>query len=253
MTDAPELLREPVLSTTAPGSQASDETAAPAVSAHEVCRTFKSPDGHDLRVLRGVDLEVGRGEMVAIMGPSGAGKSTLLHVIGALDEPTSGTVRIAGRKLNGLADAEVARLRNELVGFVFQFHHLLRDFTALENVMLPKLIAGVEHEEAESRAAALLEQVGLGERLHHRPNKLSGGEQQRVAVARALVNEPPLLLADEPSGNLDTETSKRLHDVLFALVEDHGSALVVVTHDRELAERAGRVRRLVGGVLEPAE
>lgn len=201
-------------------------------------------------MLRGVDLEIGQGEMMAIMGPSGAGKSTLLHVLGALDQPTSGSVEIAGRRLDGLADAEVARLRNELVGFVFQFHHLLRDFSALENVMLPRLIAGVDREEAEARAVVLLEEVGLGERLRHRPNKLSGGEQQRVAVARALVNEPPLLLADEPSGNLDTETSKRLHDVLFGLVEHHGSALIVVTHDRELAERAGRVQRLVDGVLE---
>lgn len=201
-------------------------------------------------MLRGVDLEIGQGEMMAIMGPSGAGKSTLLHVLGALDQPTSGSVEIAGRRLDGLADTEVARLRNELVGFVFQFHHLLRDFSALENVMLPRLIAGVDREEAEARAVVLLEEVGLGERLRHRPNKLSGGEQQRVAVARALVNEPPLLLADEPSGNLDTETSKRLHDVLFGLVEHHGSALIVVTHDRELAERAGRVQRLVDGVLE---
>jgi lipoprotein-releasing system ATP-binding protein len=215
-----------------------------------VCRFFRSPDGKELRVLRGVDLEIGQGEMMAIMGPSGAGKSTLLHVLGALDQPTSGSVEIAGRRLDGLADTEVARLRNELVGFVFQFHHLLRDFSALENVMLPRLIAGVDREEAEARAVVLLEEVGLGERLRHRPNKLSGGEQQRVAVARALVNEPPLLLADEPSGNLDTETSKRLHDVLFGLVEHHGSALIVVTHDRELAERAGRVQRLVDGVLE---
>lgn len=230
-----------------------DHEAPAAVSARSVCRNFVGPDGRELLVLRGVDLEVAGGETMAIMGPSGAGKSTLLHVLGALDEPTSGTVRIAGRVLGGLVDAEVARLRNQLVGFVFQFHHLLRDFSALENVMLPQIIAGVERAEARARASELLEQVGLGERLHHRPNKLSGGEQQRVAVARALVNEPPLLLADEPSGNLDTETSKRLHDVLFALVEDHGSALIVVTHDRELAERAGRVQRLVGGVLEPPD
>ena len=252
MTEAPDLVRESVAADAAPGT-AKPEQEKPAVSARGVCRNFLSPDGRELLVLRGVNVEVDRGETMAIMGPSGAGKSTLLHVLGALDEPTSGTVRIAGRTLGGLADAEVASLRNELVGFVFQFHHLLRDFSALENVMLPQIIAGAERAEAESRAAALLVQVGLGERLLHRPNKLSGGEQQRVAVARALVNEPPLLLADEPSGNLDTETSKRLHDVLFALVEDHGSALIVVTHDRELAERAGRVQRLVGGVLEPPD
>jgi lipoprotein-releasing system ATP-binding protein len=252
VTEAPDLVRESAAADAAPGV-AKPEREEPAVSARDVCRNFLSPDGRELLVLRGVNLEVGRGETMAIMGPSGAGKSTLLHVLGALDEPTSGTVRIAGRMLGGLADAEVASLRNELVGFVFQFHHLLRDFSALENVMLPQIIAGTERAKAESRAVALLEQVGLGERLLHRPNKLSGGEQQRVAVARALVNEPPLLLADEPSGNLDTETSKRLHDVLFALVEDHGSALIVVTHDRELALRAGRVQRLVGGVLEPPD
>ena len=253
MTEATNLTREGAHSSAEAASSHAGPGARAAVSASGVRRTFIGPDGRELLVLRGVDLEVARGETMAIMGPSGAGKSTLLHVLGALDEPTSGTVRIAGRRLNGLADVEVARLRNELVGFVFQFHHLLRDFSALENVMLPQIIAGIERAEAETRASALLEEVGLGERLHHRPNKLSGGEQQRVAVARALVNEPPLLLADEPSGNLDTETSKRLHDVLFALVEDHGSALIVVTHDRELAERAGRVERLVGGILEPSD
>ncbi len=253
MTEAPDLVRESVAAAAAPGTATPDPETPPAVSAQGVCRNFLSPDGRELLVLRGVDLSVDHGETLAIMGPSGAGKSTLLHVLGALDEPTSGAVRIAGRRLSGLVDTEVARLRNELVGFVFQFHHLLRDFSALENVMLPQIIAGAERAEAESRATAVLEQVGLAERLHHRPNKLSGGEQQRVAVARALVNEPPLLLADEPSGNLDTETSKRLHDVLFALVEDHGSALIIVTHDRELAERTGRVRQLVGGVLEPPD
>ena len=254
MTDAQDLVRGPAVrgpAGAAVGPERDAGASAPVVSANDVHKSFLSPDGHELRVLRGVDLEIGRGATMAIMGPSGAGKSTLLHVLGALDRPTSGTVRIAGQELDGLAAAELARLRNRLVGFVFQFHHLLRDFSALENVMLPGIISGIERVEAAARARQLLEQVGLGERLHHRPNKLSGGEQQRVAVARALVNEPPLLLADEPSGNLDTETSQRLHDVLFGLVEGHGTALVVVTHDRELAERAGVVRRLVGGVLEP--
>jgi lipoprotein-releasing system ATP-binding protein len=222
-----------------------------AVQALDVHRSFRSPDGRELHVLRGVDLEIERGETIAIVGPSGAGKSTLLHILGALDRPTTGAVRIAGRGVAGLTDRQLARFRNELVGFVFQFHHLLRDFSALANVVLPRLLAGASREEAEERARELLEQVGLGERLSHRPGKLSGGEQQRVAVARALANEPPLLLADEPSGNLDTETSQRLHEVLFSLVDDHGSALVVVTHDRELAGRTGRVLSLVGGVLEP--
>lgn len=222
-----------------------------AVEALDVHRSFQSPDGRELHVLRGVDLKIESGETIAIVGPSGAGKSTLLHILGALDRPTTGAVRIAGRGVAGLTDRQLAHFRSELVGFVFQFHHLLRDFSALENVMLPRLVAGASRGEAEGRARELLEQVGLGERLSHRPGKLSGGEQQRVAVARALTNEPPLLLADEPSGNLDTETSQRLHDVLFELVDDHGSALVVVTHDRELAGRTGRILRLVGGVLEP--
>ena len=257
MSEAP-VRREPgVLADTGavaatPNERPSERGTPPPIFARGVRRTFHSPDGRELRVLRGVDLEVARGETVAIMGPSGAGKSTLLHVVGALDQPTGGEVRIAGRAIEGLSDVEIAGLRNELVGFVFQFHHLLRDFSAVENVMFPRVIAGTGRDEAEERAMRILEQVGLGERLHHRPNKLSGGEQQRVAVARALVNEPPVLLADEPSGNLDTETSRRLHDLLFELVEDHGSALVVVTHDRELAERADRVLRLVDGVLEPS-
>lgn len=238
-------MSEPVVAGAAPS------TGELAVEALDVHRSFQSPDGRELHVLRGVDLEIESGETIAIVGPSGAGKSTLLHILGALDRPTTGAVRIAGRGVAGLGDRQLARFRNELVGFVFQFHHLLRDFSALENVMLPRLVAGASREEAESRARELLEQVGLGERLSHRPGKLSGGEQQRVAVVRALANEPPLLLADEPSGNLDAETSERLHDVLFGLVDDHGSALVVVTHDRELAGRTGRVLRLVDGVLEP--
>ncbi len=238
-------MSEPAVARSAPS------TGELAVEALDVHRSFQSPDGRELHVLRGVDLEIESGETIAIVGPSGAGKSTLLHILGALDRPTTGAVRIAGRGVAGLTDRQLARFRNELVGFVFQFHHLLRDFSALENVMLPRLVAGASREEAENRARELLEEVGLGERLSHRPGKLSGGEQQRVAVVRALANEPPLLLADEPSGNLDTETSQRLHDVLFALVDDHGSALVVVTHDRELAGRTGRVLRLVGGVLEP--
>jgi lipoprotein-releasing system ATP-binding protein len=252
VTQGPEVLPEREAVSTPAGAPAAGSGGPPPIFARSVRRTFYSPDGRELRVLRGVDLDVGRGETVAIMGPSGAGKSTLLHVVGALDQPTSGEVRIAGRSVESLPDVEVAGLRNELVGFVFQFHHLLRDFSALENVMFPRIIGGMARSEAEERARWILEQVGLGERLHHRPNKLSGGEQQRVAVARALVNEPPVLLADEPSGNLDSETSKRLHDLLFELVEEHDSALVVVTHDRELAERAGRVLRLVDGVLQPS-
>jgi lipoprotein-releasing system ATP-binding protein len=219
------------------------------IVAEDVERTFEGATGDPIRVLRGIDLRVERGETVSIVGPSGAGKSTLLHVIGGLDLPTSGHVRLGGRELSRLGDEELARVRNRYVGFVFQFHHLLRDFTALENVMMPQVIAGVGRAGARDRAVRLLTQVGLEHRIEHRPAKLSGGEQQRVAVARALANEPPVLLADEPSGNLDRETSERLHDILFELVERHGTALVVVTHNTSLAGRTDRVLELRDGTL----
>ena len=226
------------------------------VETRDLHRSFADVEGDgrkEIHVLRGVDLAIRSGQTVSIVGPSGAGKSTLLHLLGGLDRPSSGTVLLGGRDLATLADEAVAELRNRHVGFVFQFHHLLRDFSALENVMMPQRIAGVEEEGARRKARELLEQVGLGERAGHRPRELSGGEQQRVAVARALVNEPPLLLADEPSGNLDIDTSERLHDLLFELVEDHGSALVLVTHNLELAGRATRRLRLSEGSLRPVE
>ena len=219
------------------------------IAAQDVERTFEGATGEPIRVLRGIDLEVERGETVSIVGPSGAGKSTLLHVLGGLDLPTSGRVHLGGSELSRLGDEELARVRNRYVGFVFQFHHLLRDFTALENVMMPQVIAGADRVEARDRAARLLTQVGLEKRMEHRPAKLSGGEQQRVAVARALANEPPVLLADEPSGNLDRETSERLHDILFDLVEQHETALVVVTHNTSLADRTDRVLELRDGIL----
>lgn len=219
------------------------------IVAQRVERTFEGATGEPIRVLRGVELVVERGETVSIVGPSGAGKSTLLHVLGGLDLPTSGKVFLGGRNLSEMDDQDLARIRNEYVGFVFQFHHLLRDFTALENVMMPQIIAGVERVRARARAMELLDQVGLSARVAHRPAKLSGGEQQRVAVARALANEPPALLADEPSGNLDRATSERLHQVLFDLVRHHGTALVVVTHNASLAERTDRVLELRDGVL----
>ena len=221
------------------------------VRAERIERKFTGATGEDIRVLRGIDLEVERGHTLAIVGPSGAGKSTLLHVLGGLDLPSAGRIWLGGRELSALPDLELARIRNGYVGFVFQFHHLLRDFTALENVMMPQLIAGIDRRRARQRALDLLEQVGLAGRVEHRPAKLSGGEQQRVAVARALANEPPVLLADEPSGNLDQETSERLHDVLFELVRDHGTALVVVTHNASLADRCDRVLELRDGVLRP--
>jgi len=221
----------------------------PVAEARGLERSFASPDGGSIDVLRGVDLTIEAGDSVAIVGPSGSGKSTLLHLLGALDRPTAGAVWLRGRRLADLSDPELAALRNRYVGFVFQFHHLLRDFTALENVMVPQLVAGAPREAARERALELLDQVGLVPRASHRPRKLSGGEQQRVAVARALANDPPLLLADEPSGNLDQEASDRLHDLLFRLLERHGAALVVVTHSAELAGRARRILRLEAGRL----
>ncbi len=225
-------------------SVAEAATVQPAVEARNVSRTFPSPDGGSLRVLEGIDFSVRPGESVAIVGQSGSGKSTLLQLLGGLDHPTEGEVWLAGQRVSALGDAELAQLRNAHVGFVFQFHHLLRDFTAVENVMVPQLVAGRAREAAHDRAMDLLDQVGLVPRANHRPAKLSGGEQQRVAVARALANAPPLVLADEPSGNLDVEATKRLHDLLFELLARHGTALVVVTHSRELAARAERTLRL---------
>ncbi len=233
---------------TAPAPSA-DAVRPAAVEARGLTRTFPSPAGGSIPVLREIDLVVAPGDSIAIVGPSGSGKSTLLHLLGGLDNPTEGDVWLGGERVSTLADDRLAALRNGFVGFVFQFHHLLRDFTALENVMVPQLIAGVPPDEAETRAMELLDQVGLVPRASHRPRKLSGGEQQRVAVARALVNDPPLVLADEPSGNLDAEATRRLHDLLFELLDRHGTALVVVTHSRELAARAGRVLRLDGGEL----
>ncbi len=223
----------------------------PSVEARGLVRTFPSPDGGTIPVLRGIDFAVPPGASAAIVGASGCGKSTLLHLLGALDQPTRGEVRLGGERVSELGEERLAELRNRFVGFVFQFHHLLRDFTALENVMLPRMIAGASREEAADRAAELLGQVGLADRVSHRPRRLSGGEQQRVAVARALANEPPLVLADEPSGNLDTEATLRLHDLLFEMIDRHGASLVVVTHSRELAGRAARVLRLEGGELFP--
>ncbi|MEP6766892.1 MAG: ABC transporter ATP-binding protein, partial [Gemmatimonadaceae bacterium] len=206
-------------------------------------------DGGIIRVLDDVSLQVTRGEMVAVVGDSGAGKSTLLHVLGGLDAPSSGTVKIVGERITGRLDDEVAALRNRTVGFVFQFHHLLREFSALENVMMPLRIQGVATTEARERATSLLSRVGLGARIHHRPSAMSGGEQQRTAVARALVAKPAVLLADEPSGNLDRNNAERLHALFAELAEDMSLGIVVVTHNQSLASRAHRVLLMEGGKL----
>jgi lipoprotein-releasing system ATP-binding protein len=230
----------------------SSQRASLPVEARGVRRIFVMGDGSELQVLRGVDLAVEKGEAVSIVGASGVGKSTLLHLLGALDRPTAGEIRLGGVSLEGLGPRELARIRNRYVGFVFQFHHLLREFTALENVMMPPLIDGRRRREAEERARNLLQAVGLEKRLGHKPWQLSGGEQQRVAVARALANDPVVLLADEPSGNLDDHTSEGLHDLLFELKQERELSLVLVTHNRELASRADRCLVLVEGRLVPA-
>ena len=202
-----------------------------------------------VEVLRGIDLEVAPGELVAVIGPSGSGKSTLLHLLGGLDVPDGGTVEVAGQDLATLSGGALARFRNRTLGFVFQFHQLLPDFTALENVMMPGRIAGREPGETAAAAARLLAEVGLEERLDHFPSQLSGGERQRVALCRALLLEPPLLLADEPTGNLDPATGDHVFELLRAMALRHGTTMVLVTHNPELARRCSRVYTLDGGIL----
>jgi lipoprotein-releasing system ATP-binding protein len=202
-------------------------------------------------VLDGINLDIRRGEMLAIVGASGVGKSTFLHILGALDRPTSGRILYGDTDVFALDANEVARFRNERVGFVFQFHHLLPEFTALENVMMPALIRRIDRDKAAETAAAILGDVGLGGRIHHRPGELSGGEQQRVAVARALVLGPDVVLADEPTGNLDTHTGDAVHDLLFSINKQKGVTFVIVTHNDKLAVRADRVLRMSEGKLVP--
>jgi lipoprotein-releasing system ATP-binding protein len=212
-------------------------------------RVFAGGDGQPLEILRGIDIEVRRGEFVAIVGSSGAGKSTLLHLLGALDAPTTGDVWLDGSRYADLDPRNAAELRNRKLGFVFQFHHLLREFSALENVMMPLLIGGAAPRQARSRAEEVLSEVGLAGRMTHRPAELSGGEQQRCAVARALVHDPSVVLADEPSGNLDHANAERLHEMFFRLAREYETAVVVVTHNRQLAGRADRVLLLEDGRL----
>jgi lipoprotein-releasing system ATP-binding protein len=214
-------------------------------------KLYRGGDGAPIEVLSDVDLAVARGEFVAIVGASGSGKSTLLHLLGALDTPTAGQVRLDGLVYGEQTAVALAAVRNRKIGFVFQFHHLLREFSALENVMMPLLIAGESESRARSRAEELLAAVGLAGRMTHRPSQLSGGEQQRAAVARALAADPRVVLADEPSGNLDHANSERLHELFARLAREFETALVVVTHNRLLAGRADRVLSLEGGRLVP--
>ncbi len=206
--------------------------------------------GQTLHVLKGIDLNIYPGQVLSIVGPSGAGKSTLLHCIGTLDLPNSGRIRLAGEELTTMSGSRLAAIRNREIGFVFQFHNLLPEFDALENVMMPGLIQGRPRREMEKRAKALLEEVGLGHRATHRPGELSGGEQQRVAVARALVLGPKLLLAVEPTGNLDSATGDAVHDLFFQINREHGTTIVVVTHNPAFAESMPRVVRMKDGKVE---
>jgi lipoprotein-releasing system ATP-binding protein len=203
-----------------------------------------------VEVLKGISLSVSAGETIALVGVSGAGKSTLLHIMGALDRPTSGKVVCNSKDIFQLNDVSLASFRNRSIGFVFQFHHLLPEFSALENVMMPALISGMRKEEAKGLAERLLVDVGLGHRFTHKPGELSGGEQQRVAIARALILSPTLLLADEPTGNLDTKTSEEIHLLLGEIQQQKGMALVIVTHNEGMAARMGRTVRLVDGRIQ---
>jgi lipoprotein-releasing system ATP-binding protein len=247
MTEVPAPRREDQVR--AVDSQSRSPDAPPILVGRGIYRVYFQDDGSELSILEGVEIAVAAGEAVAIMGASGSGKSTLLHLLGGLDRPTRGEVVLGGQNLSALPDAELAIVRNRRVGFVFQFHHLLREFTALENVMMPLLMGDTPDREASARATDLLAEVGLSQRLSHKPWQLSGGEQQRVAVARALANSPAVVIADEPSGNLDTHTAEQLHELFFRLRTEHGIALVLATHNKELADRADRILQLKEGQL----
>jgi lipoprotein-releasing system ATP-binding protein len=224
----------------------------PAIVARRLSKSYLD-GGRTVEVLKAVDLEVAAGEMVAIVGPSGSGKSTLLHLLGGLDAADAGFLRVAGRDLPKLSRADLAAFRNRQLGFVFQFHHLLPDFDALENVMMPGRIAGLPPREVERRAQALLEEVGLSQRLDFFPSELSGGERQRVAICRALLLEPAILLADEPTGSLDPASAEQVFGLLLDLQRRHRTATLLVTHNQGLASRCARILELRGGVLAPFE
>ncbi|WP_439506788.1 ABC transporter ATP-binding protein [Sediminibacterium sp.] len=202
-----------------------------------------------LSVLKGVDISIEKGEIISIVGSSGAGKSTLLHILGTLDRPDSGQIEIAGHLLNSLSSSELAQFRNKHIGFIFQFHHLLPEFDALENVCIPGWIANRSRDQVKQKAIELLNLLGLGDRIHHKPNELSGGEQQRVAVARALINDPLIVFADEPTGNLDSTNARSLHELFTKINEDLGTTFLIVTHNEELAALSSRVLHMRDGLF----
>lgn len=224
-------------------------TNTPLVAVQNVKKSFVH-EGREVPILRGIDLSIDEGEMLCIVGPSGAGKSTLLHLLGTLDLPSEGRILIGGEDVTTYSSSKLADFRNRSIGFVFQFHHLLPEFTALENVMMPGRIRGEAGAELESRARELLAEAGLEKRVTHRPGELSGGEQQRVALARALIMNPRLVLADEPTGNLDSTTSKAMHDLMFGLNKSRGTTFLVVTHSADLAAQMPRVVHMRDGRVE---
>lgn len=222
------------------------------LEATNLWKQYRSGQNDALYVLKGLEIEIYKGELVVIVGPSGSGKSTLLHLLGGLDKPTEGSIHVNGGDLLQMTEERLSRFRNEYLGFVFQFHHLLPEFSALENVCMPSLIQGRKLKDVTARGIGLLSEVGLRDRLDHKPSELSGGEQQRVAVARALMNDPKLILADEPSGNLDEENGHNLHKLLVQLCDDKELTFIIATHNPDLTKRAHRVLRLSDGKLTPA-
>ncbi|MFZ4621264.1 MAG: ABC transporter ATP-binding protein [Bacteroidota bacterium] len=219
------------------------------LEARNIKKWYPTGDQSRLEVLKGVSLSFAQGEVVAVVGQSGAGKSTLVHLLGLLDKPSEGEILFEGKNVTQYSDEHISKVRNENIGFVFQFHHLLPEFTALENVLMPSYIAGNSGSSFVDRAKTLLNDVGMTDREHHKPSEMSGGEQQRVAVARALMNSPKIVFADEPSGNLDAENAENLHNLLFSLRDKHNQSFVIVTHNKDLAQRADRIITLSNGLV----